>query len=114
MPPADPAALADAVATVRELGFGHVGFDLPTLCRWTDAVVLLARHFLAILDAGELVRVLKALGSLEVTRTEVLQHETHGHRGIFGKGDGMICVGDVLDARRLAAALEPLLPEVRT
>lgn len=86
----DLAALESALATVRELGFGYVGFDLPTLCRWTDAVVLLAREFVR-LDTGELVRVRdcdKYAGSLVPELC----------RQCGGKG----------------ITLETLLPEVRT
>lgn len=62
MPPADPATLSAALATVRELGFAGASLDdLSAMCRWTDAVVLLARELVRMIDAGELVRVRGAL-----------------------------------------------------
>ena len=53
MPPADPAALRDALATVRQ----HWAEPERYSAVYLPALELIARHSISLLDAGELVRV---------------------------------------------------------
>lgn len=101
MPPTDPATLREAVATVRDGPPSK--FDRRYSYR--DATEIVARHFLAMLDAGELVRVRdnedrQSLGEV-------------AYKAWVRSGDYAGSWPFVAEAV-LAAALEPLLPEVRT
>lgn len=130
MPPVDPAALSAALATVRqgEPVVGDRGYA-PHLTAYIDACELIARHFLALLDAGELVRVrgmewekfFDDPGAQHFAKTIFgLYRATSWEWSVDGKPvSSPSLVESKLAAEahyrsRLAAALEPLLPEVRT
>lgn len=110
MPP-DPAALAEAVATVRKgpptspnapIDLGWEG----RIQAWLAATELLARHFLSLLDAGELVR--------KVNCTAVGWHHGDPCSGGRVQSPNAQFTRDCPACRGTGYVLEPLMPEVRT
>lgn len=130
MTPADPTALAEAVATVRS-ETDLIPIEQLVPIQFGSAGELLARHFLAMLDAGELVRVRglewedSATDDRPSAQTPfgaiLLDFSGIGVRVIYPIGPNEKFETEVGAKKgaeqwyrsRLAAALEPLLPEVR-
>ena len=120
-----PAALASAIATVRN----HWAEPERYSAVYLPALELIARHHLALLDAGELVRV-RGLEWESYCDLPTANYYARTPDGVSYRAnyEGWSCHGkftrtDSLESAklaaeshyrsRLAAALEPLLPEVR-
>ena len=102
MPPADPAALASAVATVRQ----HWAEPERYSAVYLPALELIAHHSISLLDAGELVRKVKC--------TAVGWHHGDPCDGGRVQSPNAQFTRDCTACRGTGFVTEPLLPEVRT